>query len=169
MHRGPSPCRAWRDGLGKFYQLRVVVLDAAAADVVGPPGTGALAAAPAAAAAAAGLVAAEAEDEEDRGDEEGGPGAPAEAKGVTAERGVAAGGLEGITGLDEGGAGARLACLPAGRGTGYVKTHVIRETARVRKKRPVMATRPAMAEPRRPQQARKEANQARTMKKRAIM
>lgn len=47
-------------------------------------------------------------------------------------------------------------------------TYVIKEAATVRKKRAEAETRPATAAPRRPQQARKLANQAIAMKKRAI-
>lgn len=49
------------------------------------------------------------------------------------------------------------------------ETYVISVTARVRKRRPIDERRDATAEPRRPTQARKELNQARAMKKRAIM
>jgi hypothetical protein len=45
------------------------------------------------------------EDGEDGGEEEAEPGGPGEAEGVLAERGVDAGAAEGVTGLDEFGAG----------------------------------------------------------------
>jgi hypothetical protein len=81
--------------------LRVVILDAAAVVRAGAP-----AATEAEFAAARRgdviLVLAGAEAEENRGDEEGGPRAPGETEGVTAEAGAAAGVLEGIAGLDEG-------------------------------------------------------------------
>lgn len=87
------------------YALRVVVLDAAAAHIVGPARAGALASAPAASTTTAdGLVAADAEAEENGGDEQGCPGAPTEPKGVLANVGSTAVSLEGIAGLDKGGA-----------------------------------------------------------------
>lgn len=47
------------------------------------------------------VAAADADAEEHGGEEEGGPGGPAEGKGVDADVGVAAGGVEGVSGLDK--------------------------------------------------------------------
>lgn len=91
---------------GRASRLRVVVLDTAAAEVVGTAGTGApgAATAPTAAGTAALLAAAVASDsdaEEQACDEDAGPGSPAEAESVPAETGVAACVLESITGPNE--------------------------------------------------------------------
>lgn len=159
--------------------LCVVLLDATAAvDVKGPTAASAAVATEAAASAVA-LFASDADAEEERRNEEGRPGAPAEAEGVGADVGLAALGLEGVARLDEGCAAHGLLAFlltsldereEGGEGgrEGSWRTYVIRETAMVRKKSAEADTRPAMAAPRRPQQARKPANQAMAMKKRAI-
>lgn len=119
-----------------------------------------------------GSIAAEAEAEEDRGDEEGGPGTPDETEGVATEGGVTAVGLEGVTSLNKYGAASRYVsscvsscCWLCKQGE---RTYVMRDAAALRKSRAVADSRPEMAAPRRPQQARKAPKKAKTSKKSAI-